>query len=126
MKIRIKGNTLRLRLTKNEVKRLATQGIVKEQIQFGPMARLVYALVQSEDTTINATFADNKISILIPNDIASNWVTTDQVSIKHQIILDVENTLEILIEKDFQCLDVRPGEDESDNFPNPNAKRIHS
>jgi hypothetical protein len=30
--------------------------------------------------------------------------------------------LRIVIEKDFACLTVREGEDESDNFPNPNPR----
>jgi hypothetical protein len=36
MKLRIKGNTLRLRLLRSEVERLAAAGVVTEEIRFGP------------------------------------------------------------------------------------------
>jgi len=49
----------------------------------------------------------------------TTWATTDLVGLEHQIQLKGEEKLAILIEKDFKCLQERPGEDEEDMFPNP-------
>jgi hypothetical protein len=49
MKIRMRGNSVRLRLTRGEVARLAAVGRVEEATEFGlgPEARLIYSLASS-------------------------------------------------------------------------------
>ena len=44
MKLRIQGNSLRLRLTRNEVAQLHDGGRVESSIEFGPGRTLTYAL----------------------------------------------------------------------------------
>ena len=44
MKLRIRGNSARLRLTKTEVKHLAEKGLVEEKTDFGNGQTLVYAI----------------------------------------------------------------------------------
>ena len=48
MKIRNKGNSLRIRLSKSEVNQLAGEGYMEEQTSFGNNA-LVYALQTSKE-----------------------------------------------------------------------------
>jgi len=43
MKLRIKGTSLRLRLTQGEIRALAQQGMIEERVPF-PHAQLVYRL----------------------------------------------------------------------------------
>jgi len=117
MKIRIKGNSIRLRLTKSEVHQLATLGKVSESTSF-PNGALNYHLIS--DTAVpnlSASFSDNEISIRMPKVWAQAWEKSDQVG--HEVTL--ENSLYLLIEKDFACLD-NSREDQSDNYPNPNEK----
>ena len=119
MKLRIKGSSLRLRLTQGEVGRLETTGEVTEQVHFGGGARLTYRLrTDTKGDEISATYGDNVIDIRVPRDTALTWSRTDQVTLSHaETVADGE--LRVVIEKDWNCLAPRSEEDESDNFPHP-------
>ena len=119
MKLRIKGSSLRLRLTQGEVQRLQTQGQVAEEVQFGGGARLTYRLrTDAKTSDISAGYVDNVIDILIPEKAAFTWARTDQVSLSHSEPV-TGGELRVIIEKDWNCLAPRSDEDESDNFPHP-------
>jgi hypothetical protein len=114
MKIRIKGNSIRYRLTKTEVACFTKDNYLEEAIDFGSQ-RLTYALQRSFAGELTAEFANNKITLYVPDSIAEEWTTTDKVGFESS-----NNVLNILVEKDFQCLD-NVEEDQSDNYPNPNT-----
>ncbi len=66
MKIRIKGNFIRYRLTKSEVQKLADTGYLQEQTVF-PNDTFIYALQADEDAgSLFATLGKNKITMHIP------------------------------------------------------------
>ena len=44
MKLRLQGNSVRLRLTRSEVERLRETGLVEESVDFGAGAALAYRL----------------------------------------------------------------------------------
>ena len=121
MKIRIKGNSVRLRLLQNEVSQLETEGKVSEQIRFGLSDNqvLTYTL-QTSDTTgeILADFCENEICITLPEETAKQWIETDEVSLENENNSD-NYSLKILVEKDFVCLTRKDDLDNLDAFPNP-------
>jgi len=123
MKLRIKGDSLRLRVSRTEVARLLAGDCLEDTIHFAPeaSAKFTYAL-QQEPSVSRPTvqFAGNKVMILIPADLANEWGVTDQVGIAEDIRLGDIGILALLIEKDFACLD-RSEEDNEDTFPNPNV-----
>ncbi|MGB0124151.1 MAG: hypothetical protein WA419_05045 [Silvibacterium sp.] len=123
MKLRIKGDSLRLRVSRSEVARLLAGDCLEETIHFAPEAgaKFTYAL-QQEPSVSRPTvqYTVNKVTILIPADQANEWGITDQVGIAENISLGDRGSLALLIEKDFACLD-RSEEDKEDTFPNPNA-----
>ena len=124
MKIRISGNSVRLRLSQSEVKTFLEKGAVSEQVRFGagPESMFVYELRRSGAAQVSASLTPNRISVLVPADLGNTWASAEQeIGIEHTIrFADSDGgTLRILIEKDFKCLADRAGEDESDNFPNP-------
>jgi hypothetical protein len=125
MKLRIRGNSIRFRLTQSEVEEIGKRGQVEDAIEFGRSAseKLTYALVLSDKTAeIGSKYDSGKIAVIIPKTLAEEWINTEQTSISGEQILGKDkSSLNILIEKDFACLSERAGEDESDNFPNPNA-----
>lgn len=118
MKIRIKSNSLRYRLTRSEVERFIHDGVIKEKIQIGDDA-LTYILQRTAEDTVSASFHNNIITCLVPEKIANEWANTDQVGFDH-----TDGDLHILVEKDFTCLD-NVDEDQSDNYPNPLAEKLH-
>ena len=119
MKLRIKGSSLRLRLTQGEVQSLETAGEVAEQVHFGGGARLTYRLrADTQSREISVTYGGNVIDIRVPRETALTWSRTDQVTLSHaEPVADGE--LRVVIEKDWNCLAPRSDEDESDNFPHP-------
>ena len=123
MKLRLKGDTIRLRLTQSEVVAVANGDTVVETTCLPqPFS---YALETSGDEKgdgkgdgkgdrIAAAFADGRMTVTIPAAVATHWAGTEQVSLRGR-----EGAVEILVEKDFACLTPREGEDDPDAFPNP-------
>ena len=119
MKLRIKGPTLRLRLTQGEIRELAERGAVEEQVPFAPNVSLIYRLKSDRAAKeIGASYNGNVLEVRIPQGAAREWCTSELVTLAHAQPLP-EGALKITLEKDFECLTTREGEDESDNFPHP-------
>lgn len=126
MKLRIKGNSLRLRLTQGEVRQLAEDGVVEETTRFGANAALVYRLRRVADAArIEAGFAGGVIEVRVPQSQASEWCAGEQVTLAGEGA-GTADALRIVVEKDFACLAPRAGEDESDHFPHPAAAGGHT
>ena len=123
MKLRIQGNSIRFRVTQSEVAVLAATGKLESWIQFTPSAadRLGYAIEVSSHPDVRASCTDNLVLVSIPANIASTWVSTNRIGIERDQLAADGSVLRIVVEKDFRCLQARPGEDESDNYPNPAA-----
>ncbi|WP_460517715.1 DUF7009 family protein [Cyclobacterium sediminis] len=123
MKIRIHNNSIRLRLSMSEVKKLSETNEIKEELKFpNPYPSFIYILKASEDgNSFNIIFEKGQISISLPSAEIKAWANTAQVGIAKKQALAEGTDLQLLIEKDFQCLHKRPGENETDNFPNPQA-----
>ena len=119
MKIRMRGNSIRFRLTQTEVADFGKDGICANKIEFPNGKILTYQITKAEK--LGANFTNDIINIILPEIETKSWVNTDKVGIKGDIALENENTLNILVEKDFKCLTKR-AEDESDMFPNPNER----
>ena len=123
MKLRIKGDSLRLRVSCSEVARLLAGDSLEETTHFAPEpnAKFTYAMKQELSVTRPTVhFAGNTMTALLPADQTKDWGTTDQVGITENISLGKLGSLALLIEKDFACID-RSDQDNDDTFPNPNA-----
>lgn len=120
MKIRIQGNSIRLRLKQEEVATLAETGSVEDRLKFGPedSQHLIYRLLAADVPAINTSFNHGVIVVEVPEEDAKTWIWSNRVGFEQDVKVDGES-IRILVEKDFKCLEERPGED--DLFPNPNA-----
>jgi hypothetical protein len=119
MKLRIKGNSIRLRLSQTEVSDFARNAQVADSISFGNR-QLTYALLTlNKAEEILANFENDRIEIIVPAATADEWTRTTQIGFGAEQNLPGGETLKILVEKDFACLTEREGEDESDAFPHP-------
>lgn len=118
MKLRIRGNSVRLRLSQGEVERFAADGKVEESIEFAPGARSFTYAIESDDRrdSVAAAYVDDRLCVYVPEQLAKDWVESEKVGFESQ-----EGTVgpRIMVEKDFACLTPRAGEDESDMFPHP-------
>jgi hypothetical protein len=124
MKIRIKGNSLRYRLTRPEVEKFHQTGYLEEKIDFVGNS-LHYSLCITNQEKLSASYYDNQITVYIPASRIEEWKTTEQIGFEDEMKLESsEETLHLLVEKDFTCLD-KVTEDQSDHYPNPLLKESY-
>jgi hypothetical protein len=122
VKLRIRDNSIRLRLSQTEVEAVYSDGLVRGRVQFAGSNAFDYVLESSPATVKpEAHVSNNVLTVRVPQMDIRQWVESDTVSIVSEQILDDGGHLKILVEKDFACLAPRDGEDESDMFPNPVA-----
>lgn len=117
MKIRIKGNSLRYRLTKSDMYRLSNEGYLEDRTDFGGRI-LIYVIQKTQDSQLSAFFNDNVICLQMPAVMIAELKDTDRVGFESD-----EGNLRLLVEKDFTCLD-NVDEDQSENYPNPLAEKL--
>ena len=120
MKIRIKSNSIRYRLTKTEVETFCKTGIYKETTDFGH-SMFTYVLKAKKGIgTLEASFEENTITLYLSDKKLSAWATPDRIGFSNTLDLPNGKQLSLLLEKDFACLD-NTIEDQSDNYPNPKS-----
>jgi hypothetical protein len=127
MKIRIRENTIRLRLKQNEVEKLASGQSIVERTCF-PDSVLTYRLDVSADGQFSASFQDGNLTINLPESDITRWSQNDEVSIVAEQALGNSEVLSLLIEKDFKCLvpgHHRLNEEDADTYPHPDAATGH-
>jgi len=119
MKLRIHGNSLRLRLSQSEVAQFSKTGFVEDSTQFAPGVKFAYTIeCCSSLPAPQASYQDHWLRIQVPAAAAKEWFTTDRIAISADQPLESDKSLSILIEKDFQCL--HGGEQrDPDAYPNP-------
>jgi hypothetical protein len=110
MKLRIRDNSVRLRLMRGEVETLRDTGLVSASTPF-PGGRTFRYCVESSPASVSiaAFFSDN---VRLPETTVLAWANSEQVSISGEQVLADGDQLKILVEKDFVCLTNREDEDE--------------
>jgi hypothetical protein len=120
MKLRVQGNSLRLRISPSEMARLLDAGRIEETIVFGPEpdAKLTYALEHAaSDQCLSIRYRLQEVTVLLSSAEARKWAAGEQVGISDEVSAGSAR-LSLLVEKDFACLD-RKGREKEDTFPNP-------
>ncbi|UWZ83949.1 DUF7009 family protein [Occallatibacter riparius] len=120
MKLRIKGDSLRLRVGPAELQRLIETGRIEETVHFGleEDARLTYALEVGGEEPIAVRHAGTRVVVILPVEMARAWARGEDVGVYGGVAVS-SGRLEIAVEKDWACLDKSDGEN-ADTFPNPN------
>jgi len=117
MKLRIKGNTIRFRLTKSEVDYFGKENQIEEKTEFGNNS-LTYSLKTIDGKNLSADFSNDTISLFIPEHLANEWTSSEMVGMESEMEIGNGKKLFLLLEKDYKCLDI-VAEDQSDNYENP-------
>ena len=114
MKLRIKGNSLRIRLTQGEVARLAEQRQCRETMALAA-GSLNYEVRASDGIDRpEAILEQSDIVVILPAGLVDAWAHSDEITIAGE-----HGPLRIVVEKDFACLAPREGEDDADAYPHP-------
>jgi hypothetical protein len=114
LKLRIQGDSLRLRLTRQEVASLASAGAVECAIHFPGGQVLHYSVVSAGE--MGVSYANESIRVALPEAIVKRWNETNEVSIEGSV-----GSTHVLVEKDFQCLHAEKDRD-PDAFQNPTER----
>lgn len=125
MKLRIKGNSLRLRITPSEMARLLESGRIEESVRFGsgPDERLVYAVEHTPQVAaITVRYIPGEVAILVPSAAVRQWAAGAEAGLYGKAVFN-RDILDLAVEKDFACLDKNEA-DNADTFPNPNQGAV--
>ena len=105
MKLRCTTNSIRIRIRKSELKTLASDGRLTDTVRLSPQTVFSYALLVHEGPSIKVDYAHNTLTVLLPQKVAAEWMNSDLISIERQLTVSDNDSLHILIEKDFPCKD---------------------
>jgi hypothetical protein len=101
VKLRIHGNSLRLRLNGSEIEQLRNTGLCSHTLQFGSGSRLTYTLeTSSQLTEMDAQYRQDCIRILLPLHLAREWTESDRISLS---LNRTDGRPSLLIEKELPC-----------------------
>ena len=88
MKLRIKGNSLRLRITPSELNRLLETGRIEETIHFasGENARLTYALEHAADaSSIGVRYSPQEVALVLSSRDVRRWAGAQDVGLYAEV-----------------------------------------
>jgi len=121
MKLRILGDSLRLRLSMSETQMIGEGQSVIECTTFPDGSAMSYVL-SVDGNRVSAGMAlhqgQHQLLIKVPLKLAEHWSHSTDVGLGGEEPLNVDG-LQILIEKDFDCVSPRSEDEAIDTFPNP-------
>ena len=121
MKLRIHGNSLRLRLNQSEVAQFSKTGWLEEAIEFAHGASLAYGLESlSSLASPRAVYQNGTLRIQVPSGTANEWITTERVGISGDQALSRWKAALDPGRKRFQVHPQRDPDPEA--YPNPEAE----
>ena len=123
MKLRVRSNSLRLRVGPREVQALLRSSSLEETVRFGPTDTQIlrYRLeLRVDDGPISAKIDGSDIVVSVARSVAEDWAHDEGLTLSGEQHVGVGQTLQILVEKDLQCLESTAAIEE-DVYPNPSA-----
>ncbi|MDC0214139.1 hypothetical protein OAL14_04945 [Gammaproteobacteria bacterium] len=128
MKLRIRGNTLRLRLSRSEVEKVEQEKMITETTVFPDGEELQYVICPSDSSTNVTKMSEGlltRIEVSVEREVLKSWAKSEEVGLYGADPIIV-GSLELLVEKDFACINPRDGSDDGDSFPHPASSESDS
>ena len=116
MKLRLRGNSVRLRLNRRDIDGLASGNVLEECVVFPASARLFYSLEPRNEGGATACFDGAAIRIAVPSATVSEWATSEEIGLYFDFPAG-EHPLKVAIEKDLECLHGPEEELDPEAFP---------
>lgn len=102
MKLRIDKKTVKIRLSKEEILELQSEGFLENHLAISEENYLSYVVEILDDIdTCDLNFSPNAIEIGIPFKVADKWIKSNQVAIKQIIDTDDGESLTLIVEEDL-------------------------
>jgi hypothetical protein len=100
MKLRIRGNSLRLRVSRTELLQIAEQGSAEDSIRFAPGTEWRYGIDVKPAGDVAAQFAANSLRVVLPKARVEQWLDDRG---RHRGNSRSATESAILVEKDYTC-----------------------
>ena len=118
MKLRIKGNSVRIRLSKTEVQALSSGTVLEDRTSFGSNRFGYLVKPVMEGDALYADYENGTIKMFVPKSLLKEWPSNAVVGFESSMKVNANESLYLLLEKDFKCID-QTSEDQSDFYDNP-------
>ena len=111
MKLRLEADSLRLRLSEEEVGEFARTGHLTTTLRLasGAAGLLTYALQRTPDDStaaaqgLRVAYLPGSLTVLVPDSVARRWTASDEISLSADVGNAETLGLRILVEKDLGC-----------------------
>jgi hypothetical protein len=104
-------------MTRHEVAFLHNFGCVESTIRFAPGRVLSYSVASLTDAAeVSVRYQDNSICVVLLRPVVTAWAEGTAVTVEGSR----ESGVQVLVEKDFQCLH-KPEERDPEAYPHPLA-----
>jgi hypothetical protein len=100
MKLRIRGNSIRLRVSRTELARIAETGRAEDTVRFSSEQGLRYGIEVRPTGAVTATFAGDAIIVTLPKPRLDLWLRANEVSVEGSQPIGGGKILQIVLEKD--------------------------
>ena len=121
MKLRLLDDSIRLRLSRDEVVAAHERRSVEGRTRFPDGSVFTFALeVLEHGSDASASYTRDRMVVQLPASKIAAWAKDDTaVSLHAELELPRGDRLKLLVEKDFRCISPRGDEDQSNLFENP-------
>ncbi len=100
MKISIKGNNLRLRLSSEDWQKFKNNSKVEQDVPFGYRQKLIYCVkITDQSQQIEASLNHPFVMVMIPRNLAKSWIDQSNPIISGEVPVADGETLKIQIER---------------------------
>lgn len=100
MKLWIRGNSMRLRVSKTELAKIAETGKAEDTVRFSSEQSLKYGIEVRPSGAVTATFAESSILVTLPKPRLDLWLRPGEVSVEGSQPIGGGKVLQIVLEKD--------------------------
>jgi hypothetical protein len=100
MKLWIRGNSMRLRVSKTELAKIAETGKAEDIIRFSSEHSLRYGIEVRANGAVTAIFGADALLVSLPKARLDLWLRPDEVSVEGSQPIGGGKILQIALEKD--------------------------
>ena len=100
MQVRIRGNSIRFRVSKTDLAKLADTGRIEATVRFSSERTLSYGIEVRPTGAVTAVFDGASINVTLPKSRLDLWLRPDEVSVEGSQPTGGGKVLQIVLEKD--------------------------
>jgi hypothetical protein len=115
MKLWIRGNSIRLRVSKTELAKIADQGTAEDSVRFTSDVEFKYGIDVRPTGAVTAAFNGASLRVTLPKPLLDLWVRPEESSVEGSQPIGGGKALQIVLEKDSPALARR--RDDTDPAP---------